>query len=309
MCYRPINLSRTEKPNFVPCGKCPKCKSRIISNWAFRLMHEERKSLQAHWVTLTYADGQAKRSRNNFLTLDVVQTQLFFKRLRQIQNRWYEKQKTPKQLRKKIKYFLVGEYGDGGRPHYHAHIFNAAPECIRAAWQHGFIFFGTVTYASCIYTMKYVMKPGKIPQHKRDDRRKEFRTMSKGLGASYITPQIKTYHRAQLENRAYCVIDGNRRIGMPRYYLQKIYSSAERESIRGWQERHRDTKFRDAVQQGGDAFIRDYLEGIRVAYSKMYADVKSRDKIVDTWLMRLSPDLKRLLIPNLAEDKCSVNPQ
>lgn len=313
MCYKPINLSRTDKPNLVPCGKCPKCKSRLVSNWAFRLMQEEKHCLQAFWCTLTYGPDQLDRSPNGYLTFarsrkdKARHVQLFFKRLRQNQNRWYKKQKTPKQLRKKIKYFLVAEYGsEGERPHFHAHIFNAAPDCIRAAWTHGYVYFGTVTYASCIYTMKYVMKPGKVPYHKRDDRVPEFRLMSKGLGANYLTPAMVKFHRDDIEDRAYITLDGGQRVGMPRYYLNKIYSSLERERIREHQESRRDSKWRTAVLKDGDAFIRSYLQGVIRAYSKMYSDIRSRDKKVDLWVNSLSEDLKLLLMPHLQKENTTV---
>lgn len=111
------------------------------------------------------------------MTLCKRDLQLFFKRLR-------------KRTHEKIKYYAVGEYGtDNWRPHYHAIIFNAREDIILAAWNDGGrtigkVHFGSVTGASVGYTLKYMMKPCRIPMHARDDRVKEFAIMSKDLAAT-----------------------------------------------------------------------------------------------------------------------------
>lgn len=173
MCNTPIVITdkRTNEKLSVPCGRCPKCTSRRISGWSFRLMQEDKISSSALFVTMTYADNQAKRTRNNYLTLDKKHVQDFFKRLR-------KNSKTDG-----IKYYAVGEYGGKtARPHYHAIIFNARPEQVIKAWTKGSVFIGDVNGASVGYTLKYISKPGRIPYHRNDDRLREFALMSKGWG-------------------------------------------------------------------------------------------------------------------------------
>lgn len=153
----------------VPCGKCPPCVARRVSGWSFRLMQQDRIAHQSWFVTLTYANENLPRSKNNFKTLCRKDVQDFMKRLR------YYSPKSPK-----IKYYAAGEYGsDTERPHYHLILFNADPANVELAWQLGSVFFGSVSAASVGYSLKYISKKGKIPMHSRDDRVPEFALMSK----------------------------------------------------------------------------------------------------------------------------------
>jgi len=195
----------------VPCGKCYDCKMRIVSQWAFRLQQEEKQSLSSLFVTLTYNTETIPISPKGFLTLDKTDVQKFMKRLRkhsQNQN---------------IKYFAVGEYGTKKmRPHYHILLFNTDQETILKAWNLGEIHIGNITEASTAYTLKYMLKEPQIPKHKNDDRKKEFRLMSKGLGKNYLTPNIIKYHTNR-PNENYVTIE-QYKIPMPRYYRNKLYA-------------------------------------------------------------------------------------
>jgi len=142
-----------------------------------------------------------------------------------------------KRLRKKhtntLKYYVCGEYGtQTHRPHYHMILFNARQDLIQPAWDLGKIHYGTVEAASIGYTLKYMNKPTRIPMYKGDDRQKEFSLMSKGLGKSYLTPQMISYHKADLENRMHINILDGKKIAMPRYFKDKIYDENEREQIK-----------------------------------------------------------------------------
>jgi hypothetical protein len=128
-----------------------------------------------------------------------------------------------------IKYYLCGEYGGKTfRPHYHAIIFNADIKNIEASWQNGSIHYGTVNGASVGYTLKYMFKLGRIPLHQNDDRQPEFSLMSKGLGANYLTPQMLDYHKTDLLKNMNCVLPDGKKIAMPRYYKDKVYTEIER---------------------------------------------------------------------------------
>lgn len=198
-------------------------------------MNEYKYSETADWITLTYdpmkmQNGLTRKgkkitriSNNGFMTLCKKDIQLFIKKLRQSHGKDYPLT---------IKYFAVGEYGGRfSRPHYHITIFNARRELLQPAWELGNIFYGDVTFASVGYTLKYMLKPGKIPMHKNDDRTKEFRLMSKGLGKNYLTPAMISWHKADLENRMYMLIEDGKKISMPRYYKDKLYNTEERQII------------------------------------------------------------------------------
>lgn len=206
----------------VPCGKCPICKARRVNQWVFRLMQEEKVSISAHFVTLTYDTRYVPISNNGFMTLRKKDFQDYMKRLRKLTD-------------VKLKYYAVGEYGSQNkRPHFHAIIFGVTDEKLFAdAWgingeQFGGIFVGKVTTDSVAYTMKYIDKPSTlVKKYSRDDRSPEFSLMSKGLGASYITDATRKYHKDDLTRNYVNKLSGHR-VPMPRYYRNKILSDIEK---------------------------------------------------------------------------------
>lgn len=213
----------------VPCGKCPMCRARLVSGWSFRLLQHEKYAASAHFVTLTYDTDNVPISQNKFMSLSKCDVQKFFKRLRK--HSAVSDRSVSAESCQSIKYFAVGEYGGRTRrPHYHIILFNSQPELIRKAWVKGFIDIGTVTGASVGYTMKYMFKKPWKAMHQNDDREAEFRLMSKGLGVGYITPEMVAWHKQDVENRVYCTVEG-KKITMPRYYKDFIYTTDERKRI------------------------------------------------------------------------------
>lgn len=221
MCLNPVRMeSRDYQP--IPCGKCYECKKRIVHGWAFRLMQEEKRCISSLFITLTYDPENVPFTRSGRQSLWKKDVQLFFKRLRKAHTKSGEV--AP------IKYFLCGEYGGSTkRPHYHCILFNTDVANIEASWQLGLIHYGAVGSASVYYTLKYMMK--RPPKMRRNDaREREFRLMSKGLGEQYcIRANNKAWHRVDIENRMYLTVEGGKKIGMPRYYKDKIYNEEERE--------------------------------------------------------------------------------
>lgn len=224
-CMSPFELKNTNTGVLVPCGKCPYCRSKRASAWGFRLMQEDKISLSSSFVTLTYNTDHVPITENGFMSLRKSDLQDFFKRLRK---------KTPNRIR----YYAVGEYGGRGwRPHYHVILFNGNPDIVINAWcldnkPLGDVHFGTVAEASVGYTLKYITKEPRIPQHARDDRVKEFSLMSKGLGLNYLTPTMIKYHTAgsqhSITTRMHCTLADGKKIGMPRYYKDKLYTKEQR---------------------------------------------------------------------------------
>jgi hypothetical protein len=158
------------------------------------------------------------------MTLKKEDVQLFFKRLRKA----HEK----KQNKKPIKYFAAGEYGGRtNRPHWHIILFNADINLISNAWDLGHCHFGQVNEASVGYSLKYICKKGKIPMHQNDDRQKERSLMSKGLGKNYLSENMVKWHKKSLDDRLYCNLKDGKKIAMPRYYKDKIYTEYERKRV------------------------------------------------------------------------------
>lgn len=246
----------------VPCGRCPPCRTRKIDEWAFRLTQEEKRSISAYFVTLTYNEFNVPITANKFMTLlkkDVTNKYLYDYSVdppRRYRNpdfdHSYVKRDLPsffKRLRKtqdaKIKYYAVGEYGSQTkRPHYHMILYNiTAPmypigedkngnmkylcPTIEKCWPFGTIDIGGLTSDSAAYCAKYVSKPRRIPEHKRDDRQKEFSIMSKGLGENYITEATLKYHQLDL-SRNYLTLPGGYMKAMPKYYRERLFSEDQR---------------------------------------------------------------------------------
>lgn len=267
----PIKVKKTNENIAVPCGKCPSCVARRASHWSFRLMQEGKIATSSHFITLTNDTETIKITKNGFMSVDKRTLQLYFKRLRKL---------NPST---KIKYYCVGEYGGKTlRPHYHIILFNATISSIANAWSHkgiqnGYIHFGQIEEASIGYTLKYLSKLGQIPKHKNDDRQKEFALMSKGLGKNYLTSTMLDWHNADLLNRMYCNLTDGKKIGMPRYYKQKIYTDADREHI-GTHTRAAQLA-RATLLEEDPNYYRDKFESDKAKFEKMYKNANLNNKI------------------------------
>lgn len=253
-CESPLTV--TGRPKYVKgvwvtnfpadCGKCPVCRKNKVREWCFRLVQEDKYSLSSCFVTLTYSPKYVPMSENGYMTLDKgyktekgsLSTDLkrFLKRLRKLDEKSWKEHK-PGVIKKKISYYACGEYGSkSDRPHYHLIIFNLFDyDNIQKAWTEetekgerepiGSIHIGRTTGASVAYTLKYLDKTKRIPQHINDDRRKEYQVQSKGLGDGYLTDDMIKYHKEEL-SRYYIIQDGYK-IKMPRYYRERIYDDKE----------------------------------------------------------------------------------
>lgn len=195
---------------------------RRISGWSFRLMQEEKVSKSAHFITLTYDTKYVPLTASGYMSLNLRDVQLFFKKYR----------KACGTCNGPIRYYLAGEYGSKfKRPHYHIILFNGDVAHIQSCWYKGEVHYGTVEEASVGYTLKYISKPRAVPLHRFDDRKPEFAVMSKGLGKSYLSPAVVKYHHIDMDNRMHLTIEGGKKIAMPRYYKDKLYTESERKRI------------------------------------------------------------------------------
>lgn len=238
MCQQPYAITRNDstftrkgkKTQAVPCGKCAQCVKSKLKVWTFRIENHLRVTSNPLFVTLTYSNENLPYCVDedtgeifNIPTLKKRDCQLFFKRLRKS----YEKSRKTKKLPiKKISYFLVGEYGSRfGRPHYHAIIFNLdEPELIATNWGLGFTFTLPLLSGGIGYVLKYMAKVG----HKRNKpAQPEFSLPSKGIGRSYLTPNVVTMHKRDLA-RNYVTSPTVGKMALPKYYKDLLFSPDER---------------------------------------------------------------------------------
>jgi len=213
----------------VPCGKCSECRKRKQNDWSFRLREQEKISKISYFVTLTYDTLHVPISNKGFMSLRKSDLQKYFKLLRKYEDQYRDQMG---QVKEKIKYYAVGEYGTlNKRPHYHAIIFNAQEYNIVKAWQEfrgketygvrGDVHCGKVECGSINYTLKYVSKNIEdVPLWK--DIEPPFAIMSKHLGENYIKESTKKFH--VINN--YTDLDGYK-IALPAYYRKKMLTEEQ----------------------------------------------------------------------------------
>lgn len=168
----------------VPCGKCIQCRLSYSRDWANRCMAELKTNPDAIFLTLTYDDDSL-----TFAPFADVETgtvdlrpclvprdlQLFLKRLRIRCQR--------DGIADELRFYACGEYGETTlRPHYHLIIFGLrlpakgnhlwragdaetpplwTHTLLTETWPHGLSCYGQVTWETCAYTARYVMKKKK----------------------------------------------------------------------------------------------------------------------------------------------------
>lgn len=210
-----------------PCGHCVACRLNKQRDKKIRIMHEASNYDKKVFLTLTYNDEHLPSD----LSLQKKDVQDFLKRFR--------KRLEPT----KIRYFACGEYGDQfGRPHYHLIIFGVDVhdsrvfkelhydihkkhyQCHCPAWEFGFCTVAEVNEARCAYVAKYCVKKvnGKMADDYYQGRQPEFCLTSQGLGLKYVQK-----HLSRLKNDNFVSIRGTK-FPLPRYYVDKIYSEAEK---------------------------------------------------------------------------------
>lgn len=174
------------------------------------------------FITLTYnpenypVDG----------SLQPRDTTLFLKRLR-------ERLKP-----RKLRYFLVGEYGDKTqRAHYHAALFGVSlwdVQAISDSWDKGFVHCGDLTFASSSYICGYVVKKMTKKGAFADGRHEEFARMSRrpGIGAD-IARRLGEKHNTKAGAVVICRsgdVAGTVRIGGKLFPLGRYLTGVARET-------------------------------------------------------------------------------
>lgn len=270
-CLTPYYVKMNKEEEIpVRCGRCPECTKHRVSTWSFRLMQHSKVAKSSQFITLTYDTNHIPITQNGFMALRKRDLQLFFKRLRKAHGAGHDR----------ISYYAVGEYGGRTqRPHYHIILFNAKIELIQNAWQLGQVHYGQLTEASVGYTLKYICKPGKIPMHRNDDRQPEFPLMSKGIGLNYLTSQMRSWHLADLENRAYCNIEDGKKISMPRYYKKKLYDEDQQELVNHAQKKKFQEEEAKEIEKQGDQYEWNQEQFKRQAFRKQIFNSKKRDNL------------------------------
>lgn len=236
---------------FLPCNTCLGCRLKYAQQWAARCMYEAQYHDQSWFVTLTYNDDHVPKSyfdhpetgdKMPSLTLDRRDIQLFLKRLRLAKSG------------DTIRYYGCGEYGPTTwRPHYHIILFGLhlddlqiksqnvdgtvnsyVSPTLQAAWSLrpfgnmspvldaiGEVECSPVSYATCAYTARYVVKKQLGPDgrdfYERFALKPPFTFMSlkPGIGAQYYRDHPEMY---QWDSIDLPVPQGSLKLRPPRYF-------------------------------------------------------------------------------------------
>lgn len=216
-CINPLHITWDGRNDIVPCGRCNFCLESKRAQWSFRVAQELKVSTSAHFLTLTYADENLPWGAEE-PTLVKSDYQLFMKKLRKAVGK-----------KVKLRYYAVGEYGTQlGRPHYHSIMFNLPNRFIKKLekiWGKGTVYTGSVEAASIHYVTGYTINRagdfiGRAPP---------FSVMSRnpGIGKNYLNTHTK-WHQQNAAN--FTNVHGQ--VGsLPRYYKDKIFDKATRETL------------------------------------------------------------------------------
>lgn len=224
-----------------PCGKCIHCRINRSRVWQHRIMLENMAHDYSSFVTLTYNDDHlpgywwARNGESKYChvpgTLVKKHYQDFLKRLRY----YFGK--------KKIKYYLVGEYGETDeRPHYHVMLFGVGihqKSIVEKAWSKGFVYSGDISKDSARYVTKYVTKgwfgKSEWAKKKLGYRIPEFSVMSKqegGLGYETIKKYAKDINSSFQD---FGIVDqlshGGKNYPLGKYLTKKLAKLTDNENL------------------------------------------------------------------------------
>lgn len=234
-------------PTIIRCGRCVDCRLHDSKVWATRCMLEAKYHQHNYFLTLTYDPEHLPVKDAIDLDTGEVFPQLtgtlkkedlqdFWKNLRS----YYKYHNLPLD---NFKYKSCGEYGDKyDRPHYHAICFGLyvpdlkfshkskkgfpvyTSEIISKIWKKGKIALGDVTFDSCAYVARYVLKKiyGKYADeyYKIIGKDPEFTTNSLGIAKDYYLDHRDTIYET---DELFINTDKGVQVVKPPRYFDKMY--------------------------------------------------------------------------------------
>lgn len=222
-----IPTLKDDRVKYVPvgCGKCMECMKAKTRQWQVRLQEEIRTDKTAQFVTLTFSNESIyELGRDIEYEGYERDNAIATKGVRLFLERWRAKHK------KSVKHWLITELGHNGTENIHLHglIFSPMKEEIKERWGYGFVYIGQYVNEKTInYCTKYATKMDL--QHKYYQPKI---LTSPGIGSNYVNRWDAQQNKfnGELTRETYTTRQG-KKINLPIYWRNKIYSEEEREEL------------------------------------------------------------------------------
>lgn len=307
-CYHPITAYRSKEgrnpetgkwpivfnprdgfvdmPVQVPCGQCIGCRLEHSRQWATRCVFEATQHRYNSFITLTYDDLHLPPD-GSLVKRDM---QLFMKRLR-------------KKFGDGIRFFGCGEYGSQlQRPHYHIIIFGEdfradrypwsrknksiyyRSPSLEKLWPYGFSLIGEVTFESCSYVARYVLKKitGDCADAHYQGRAPEFTLMSRRPG---IAREWYEQYKNDVYPNDYVVIRNNLVIKPPRYF-DVLYDVENHEAM----QEIKSVRKNKALENAEDNTLERMTVKEQLAYYKLRERVRNLEQVKEGNRYRIIAD-------------------
>lgn len=204
----------------IACGVCEECRRQKAREWTVRLNEELRSPNETpRFITMTFNDEYLDARIN----LDP--NEIAARAIELWRKKWYKKYK------KACKHWLVAELASKNTERLHLHGIIWTDKSVdetESIWGNGWVDYGEyVNEESIAYIVKYISK---IDKKKPDFMTKVW--TSKGIGKNY-TKRIdikNNLYNGEKTDETYRLKSG-RKIQLPIYYRNKIYSEEEREKL------------------------------------------------------------------------------
>lgn len=229
----PVSDRRTM---YVPreCGECMECRNKKARDWQVRMMEDIKVNKNGKFVTLTFSDESLEKLGEGLeeMTEWGRANEIATRAVRYFTERWRKK------YDKTVRHWLITELGHNGTERIHLHGVVWTDESFREVeriWKYGHLWpdkhnekKNYVSERTVNYIIKYITK--------QDLKHKGYRSKilsSKGIGRAYIDTYNATLNKFSEdgETREYYITRNGKKIAMPIYWRNKIYSEAERDKL------------------------------------------------------------------------------
>lgn len=288
-----------------------------MREWTVRAQHHLITETKASFITLTYNQRYLPNTEDGLGTLRHEDFQKFMKRLRK------------KYPEKKISYIMCGEYGDKGRPHYHAIIYGLkynewGTKQLAKIWGMGrcevderAVNNWCIQYVLGYVKKKMITKKERIFDYKEKGKIAPYHKVSKGIGKEWALRNINSW----VNNLKITTQWGE--MTVPRYYIKiakkkegitikwnKLLENKDIKSKAKWTKKGRKKSFRVHLEES--YYIKKYetryteIDNPEGKYTSKIIEAQIREHFKayekwENWAFKTSKPFE--ILKDLVEDK------